>query len=245
MKKINGMKNLVLALTLFLALASCKQEKEVPKVRYSSEKKDSKPIIDSADLQVSDLPIEFPNTDVLVFPVGNVNFVSRDSKIGSETSSKSYSTQSFNVSNYNDFEITGYLTNLKFQKQNTDSLEVLTNKSLLIESVTYLKNFADKSNKKILLYSLADADTNQDNAIDQDDIKSIYASDIYGKEFQKLSPDLQEVIDWNVLEGIKRLYFRTIEDFNKNGAFDAKDKVHYFYVDLMQKELKAVEYKPI
>jgi hypothetical protein len=41
------------------------------------------------------------------------------------------------------------------------------------------------------------------------------------------------------------LYFRTIEDTNKNGEFDKEDNVHYFYVNLLDKEWKALEYKPI
>jgi hypothetical protein len=41
------------------------------------------------------------------------------------------------------------------------------------------------------------------------------------------------------------MYFRTIEDINKNGAFDKDDKVHYQYLDLLSKELKVMEYKPV
>jgi hypothetical protein len=70
-------------------------------------------------------------------------------------------------------------------------------------------------------------------------------SDISGKNLTKISVDFQELIDWNIIESKTRLYFRTIEDTNKNGAFDKEDTLHYYFVNLLDKEWKALEYKPI
>ncbi|MFM2370144.1 MAG: hypothetical protein RL619_2465, partial [Bacteroidota bacterium] len=55
----------------------------------------------------------------------------------------------------------------------------------------------------------------------------------------------QELIDWNLIESNNRLYFRTVEDTNKNGQFDKMDVVHYNYVDLSNKEWKIISYKPV
>ena len=41
-----------------------------------------------------------------------------------------------------------------------------------------------------------------------------------------------------------RLYFRCIEDINKNGAFDKNDKVHYHFVNLLADEWKVEVYTP-
>jgi hypothetical protein len=41
------------------------------------------------------------------------------------------------------------------------------------------------------------------------------------------------------------LYFRTIEDTNKNGQFDKKDVVHYNYINLSSSTWQVVGYKPI
>jgi hypothetical protein len=90
-----------------------------------------------------------------------------------------------------------------------------------------------------------DSDTNRDGKIDANDIKSLYISDFSGMRFQKLSGELHELIDWNLIESLNRLYFRTIEDINKNGAFDKKDKVHYHYVNLAADEWKVEDYSPI
>jgi hypothetical protein len=96
-----------------------------------------------------------------------------------------------------------------------------------------------------MVYTVADMDTNKDNKLDNNDIKSLYVSDISGKNFTKISVDFQELIDWNVIDSRNRLYFRTVEDTNKNGAFDKEDRLHYFYLDLLAKEWKAEEYRPI
>jgi hypothetical protein len=45
-----------------------------------------------------------------------------------------------------------------------------------------------------------DADTNRDGKLDSSDIKSLYLSEISGKRFTKVSMDLQELIDWKLID---------------------------------------------
>jgi hypothetical protein len=52
-------------------------------------------------------------------------------------------------------------------------------------------------------------------------------------------------LDWNFLEIQNRLYFRTIEDNNKNGEFDKTDKVHYQFVNLLNNDWNVESYEPI
>ena len=153
--------------------------------------------------------------------------------------------ESFVVSNYGGYEITGYLSNLKFQEVGSDSLKVLTDKPIMIERISYLKTIADKTKKQLLVYVLEDMDSNKDGKLDSSDIKNLYISTINGSNFTKLSAEFHELIDWSLIESQNRLYFRTIEDTNKNGAFDKDDKVHYHFVDLLTKELKVEEYQPL
>jgi hypothetical protein len=121
----------------------------------------------------------------------------------------------------------------------------LTDKQILIETATYLKTFADKTKQQLLVYTLADMDTNKDGKLDSNDIKSLYISTISGQKFTKLSPELQELIDWKIIESKNILYFRTIEDTNKNGEFDADDKLQYHFINLLDKEWKVNGYKPV
>ena len=147
--------------------------------------------------------------------------------------------------NYGENEITGYLQNVKFQEIGSDSIKALTDKPILIQTATYLKSVSDKTKQQVLVYSLADMDTNKDGKLDTNDIKSLYISEISGNRFTKVSTDFQELIDWNLIESKNRLYFRTIEDTNKNGQFDKNDVIHYHYLDLSNKGWKVFDYNPI
>lgn len=230
-----------ITLILIVLLASCKEETEKPKVIYdnaSKAKEQSKVVI--TDIQVADLPIHMDGTNYLIFPIGNLNSNSR----GLKTSS--YSSQDgFTISNYGEYQITGYLQNLKFQEIGKDTITSLTDKPILIQTATFLKSVSDKTKQQFLVYTLADMDTNKDNKLDTDDIKSLYISEISGNKFTKLSPDFQELIDWNLIEISNKLYFRTIEDANKNGEFDKQDVLHYYFVNLSNKNSKVQEYKPV
>lgn len=88
-------------------------------------------------------------------------------------------------------------------------------------------------------------DTNRDTKLDANDIKALYISTIDGKNLKKLSADMQELIDWNLVESKNRLYFRTIEDTNQNGQFDKNDRINYHFVDLLSPEFTIEKYNPI
>ena len=241
------MKNLskCIMLSLVTLLISCKEEVVKPKVIYGKSEKPKVAVpVDTNKIIVADLPVQMVGTSVLIHPIGALNVSdTRGNKMGSSSSYER--AQSFVISNSNEYEITGYLSNLKFQEKGSDSLQVLTDKAILIERITYLKNFSDKTKKQLLVYVLEDMDSNGDTKLDGNDIKNLYISEINGAKFTKFSSDFQELIDWNIIESQNRLYFRTIEDINKNGAFDKDDKIHYQFVDLLSKDWKVVEYNPI
>jgi len=223
-----------------LLTIGCKKETETPKVSYETPSKAiEKPKVDTSKVEIADLPIQFQGTQYLLFPIGEVSASDR-SKYDSGSSSSRFNTK---ISNYSENEITGYLRNIKFQNVKSDSLQALTDKPVMIQSVSYLKSQADKIKQQILVYLLTDADTNKDNVIDTNDIQTLYLSDISGQRFTKISADFQEVIDWNVIDAQNRLYFRTLDDTNKDGAFGREDRVHYFFLDLTAKDWQATEYQ--
>jgi len=227
---------------VLLLLTSCKKEVEPPKLIYE-DAKNSTPkevVVDSSHVEIADLPIQMPGTKFLIHPVGDYRISSRKSSYGSSSE-----LGSFTISNNNEFEITGFLTNIKFQSVNSDSIYALTDKKILIQTATYLKVFSDKTKRQLMVYTLTDNDTNRDGILDGNDIKSLYISEVSGLRFTKISADLEELIDWNLIESKNRLYFRTIEDTNRNGQFDKNDPVHYNFIDLLSNEWKARNYKPI
>lgn len=232
-----------IGLVAFVVLVACKQEKETPKVIYEEPKtnNNSRPI-DTTSIKIADLPIHMEGTNYLIHPVGDVRVYDDFSKV---YGSSKTNTVSYAISNYNRFEITGYFENLKFQHIDSVNVKPLTDEKIQIQTVTYLDRIAANTKKQILVYSVVDKDTNKDNKIDQNDIKSLYISFIDGSNFTKLTDDYLEFIDWNIIEAQNRLYFRCIEDINKNGAFDKNDKVHYHYVNLLDAEWKVEAYMPI
>jgi hypothetical protein len=222
---------------LSLVIIGCKEEPSKPKVIYEKSKTEKKNAVAQNKILVADLPIQIPGTTTLVYPIGEFSVPNERARYNTDNS--------FVVSNASDYEITGYLSNIKFQQVGSDSLVALTDKPIMIESATYLKTMADKLKKYFIVYIAETSDSNQDDKIDTNDVRDIYISDVQGKNFTKLSSDIQEVIDWKVVESQNRLYFRTVEDINKNGAFDKDDTIHYHYVDLSKPDLKVLDYHPV
>ncbi|MHC5201272.1 hypothetical protein [Myroides sp. LJL119] len=237
---------LILSLVSLGVFTSC-NEQEKPKVIYNQEvdtnaKEQSTGLSNqeqSEDFQIADLPLVFGKSKYLVHPVGQVRGYNETK------SSKKANYLSFTVSSYVPFELRGNLNNLMFQHIDSLQIRPLTDQKINIQSVTYLKEFADLYNKNYIVYTLFDQDTNLDGKLDASDVKSIYLSKDSGLEFLKLNPDYQEVLDWSLVAQNARLYFRCIEDVNKNGAFDKDDIIHYYYLDLLHKDFQVVSYDPL
>lgn len=239
-------KALIVVITLSsLVFASCKDEQPTPKVIYEEAKssKEQPRKVDSTQIKVADLPVYMEGTKYLIHPVGDIRIYDDSNK--SYGSSRTNSSVSYAISNYNRFEITGYFENLKFQHIDSTAMRPLTTNKIQIQTATYLNTIAAKYKAQVLIYTLVDADTNKDGKVDSNDIRSLYISDISGQGFKKLSHDVQELLDWNLVEVKGRVYFRTIEDINKNGAFDKNDKVHYHFVDLLSPDWTVTSYEPV
>ena len=241
------MKNtkLILIALTSLMFFNCKEEKVTPKVTYANTDKieiKTEPI-DSSKIAIADLPIQMEGTSYLIHPIGDFRVYEGRAKSTYGTSNTD--KVSFSVSNYNRFELTGFLQNLKFQHIDSTEMHLLTDKKVVINNVSYLNTIFEKSKKQLLVYTIVDMDTNRDNKLDSNDIKSLYISTIDGNNFKKLSTEMQELIDWNLVESKNRLYFRTIEDTNQNGQFDKNDRIKYHYVNLLSPDFTIEEYNPI
>lgn len=236
-------KNIFTLLLIGVTLVSCKNEEETPKVIYPEEKDNVDfQKIDSTEIKIADLPILLKGTDYMLHPVGDVRVYSTgNSKYGSSKTKH----VSYKVSNYSSPEITGYMSNVMFQHRDSLDLKPLTENKMQIQSITFLDEFALKTGKKLLIYSLVDKDTNRDGKYDTNDIKALYISNANGTNFTKLTPEFQELLDWNVILENNRLYFRSIEDINKNGEFDSNDTINYYYIDLNNPKWELQSYSPL
>ena len=170
-----------------LVLFSCKeQEEEKPKVIYEESTTKVEAKVDTTQIKIADLPVHMDGTSYLLHPVGEVRVYDTKSKMSYGSSSTS--RLSYAVSNYNRFEITGFLKNIYIQHIDSVNSKPLTDKPLVIQTATYLNTFAQKSKKQIMVYSISDMDTNKDGKLDSNDIRSLYISDISGDKFTKITP---------------------------------------------------------
>ena len=234
------MRKLTLISIFIITLISCKND-DKPTITYDNLNDKKEIVRDSSIIVINELPIEIDSTDYLIYIIGEPNDLSYGSSY-SGFSSESDNRKSFSVMNSYNSNISGDIHNIKFQKNESDTITDLTDKTILISSVDFLREIFNTNKKQYLLYTVYDSDSNADQKINYQDLKSLYMSEINGQEFKKLTPDFQELINWKIIKSQNRLYFRTIEDIDKNGKFDNGDKLHYFYIDFDQDNLKTKEY---
>ncbi len=238
------MKQIMIFSTIVLLLISCEtndKSKIVHSENINQEIIDPKK--DSTFIEIADLPIEIDSTDYLIHPIGY--FKKEESRGKIIYKSSGYGSQNFSVSNYGNNKLSGDLTNIKFQHKDSDELVSLTDEFVKIKSLTFLRDVFNNCKKRFLVYEVTDKDSNQDGIIDYNDITSLYLSKIDGTNFIKLSEDNREILQWKVIESQNRLYFKTVEDKNKDGEFDKTDSLHYKFINLNNDDLKVMEYMPI
>ncbi|APG59838.1 hypothetical protein [Christiangramia salexigens] len=237
------MRKLTFIILVTITILGCKNEKK-PKVNYDNQTDKKEIIRDSSTVIINELPFEIDSTEYLIYVIGepsNLSYGSSYSGFGAESNNRN----SFSVNNSYDSNISGNIHNLKFQKNESDTITQLTDQTILINSVDFLREIFNKNRKEYLLYTVYDSDTNGDQKINYRDLRSLYMSKINGEDFKKINPELQELIDWKIIKSQNRLYFRTIEDVDKNGEFDNEDNLHYFYIDFDEENLKPKEYNSI
>ncbi|WGK65156.1 hypothetical protein [Croceiramulus getboli] len=237
------MRQLTILVLACILLTSCGEE-EKPKVIYPEQGNDDLQELkkDSTLIEIADLPIHIDSTKYLIHPIGAYQW------FGSRSEYYNWSNDgygSFKFSGYNNYQITGNLSNLKFEHIDSGITTALTERNIRIVSVNFLIEVYKKLGEHVLIYRVLDQDTNRDNQLNRSDISSLYISKMDGTNFKKLTAAYHELIDWNVVLIKNRLYFRSAEDTNKNGSFDEEDKIYYQFIDLVDKEWTVKQYNPL
>lgn len=237
---------LTFLLTVFV-ICSCQSDTK-PQVVYTDESTEvpaKKELSrDTTMILAGELPIHFDSTDYLIFPVGSLAINSRATKrIYQDFSSPSgdlFSAGYMSGSSYS-----GNLENIVIQPIDSSNFRSITNQLIQIRSFSFYNSIYQSTGEQLLVMTITDRDTNNDGKLTKEDVESLYVANLGENSFQKLSADLQELLDWDYMPVNNRLYFRTLEDIDKNGEFNNSDKIHHFYVDLKQDYSKAVEFDPL
>lgn len=194
---------------------------------------------DTTLIEVADLPILIDSTEYLIHPIGYVDKERKDAGYIYKSSRGNY--DEFHLTNGYGDEITGSMSNLKFQSITSSKETFLTDDFIKIKSVRFLRNIFNNTSKKILLYEIVDTDTNNDGKVDLEDDEGLYISGINGGDYTKITKSKHKILEFRIVEGINRLYFKTVE----KTTLKAKINIHYFYVDLANKNIEVVEYFPL
>jgi hypothetical protein len=231
-------KNIYILFTITIFLISCENNNS-RKIVHDKESVET--TINSEKITISDLPIQIDSVKYIFHPIGDFKIENNDG-IAIYKSSK---RRNYKTSNYSNYKVSGNMINLKFQHEESEKITELTNKNIRIQNFTFLKNIYENYNIQLLVYEVVDRDTNRDGELNYNDVKSLYISSIDGKNFKKITKKNRDLIDWKVIVSKNRIYFRTIEDENKDGVFNKNDIIKYKYVNLDSEKFEVKTYKPI
>jgi hypothetical protein len=238
------MRLLIVSAMTWILLTSCGEEK--PKIDYAN-KPDTTSVIDdrirdTTKILVAELPVRFDSTDVTLFAIGLVDLQERGgySKIGSG----SYSGAEIASSYFNQDNLIGNFVNIVFKDKNGNEKKLTENK-IRIRSINFVREIFRKTGRGYILYSVSDRDSNGDKELNHADLESLYLSRIDGTDFIKITKELHEFYDYQLIKGENRIYFRSLEDKNKDGQLSNKDKFHYYYIEFIADNYTVTEYNPL
>lgn len=243
----------IFLLAILVALfTACNQERQTNRVIYDETKSDTltmnNVLEDTTKVLVAGMPVYLDSTDVLIHPIGWVNMysVNYDFRMKSSLTKKvEDSGYSFRAQTNNLDYLSGEMVNLIFEDLPTGTQRILTDKVMIIISAKYLKDVAKKIDKHYMLYSARDKDYNRDGKLDYQDMTAYYMSNLDGTNFTKITQDYHYFDTSELLLKNSKYYFRTLEDVNKDGIFNKKDKYHYYYIDLKKGDFTPIEYFPL
>ncbi len=205
---------------------------------------DQQLIVDTTLTVTGALPVYFDSTDYLLFPSGPVK-ISTKGRGNIYTDAANIGDVSFTLGYLNGLAFTGDLDNIMVQQLGTSNFEPLTNKTIKIRRFEFLSSIRKRVGLQLLVMEVTDQDTNRNGRLTDNDIASLYISDLEKQRFVKLTPELHELLDWKVLTINERLYFRTLEDSDKNGVFNKNDKIHHYFLNLKEGQFTPIEYNPL
>ncbi len=228
------MKKLLFSLAALILICSCKRNE--PRIVYDkgeqvkdlneSENKKYKKLI-------TDLPFSFDSLKYLYFPIGETN---ESFRINARSIASSYSktSKSYSLGYVNGRYVNCNLNNLMIRPKNSSTFKLLTKSDLKIKSMNYLYRIDTLHGIDRFIFRVIDFDSNKDTHINDDDLVGLYSSRTNGADFKRISPKKQQLIDWKTVDLQGLLYFRTMEDIDRNGEFDDKDRINLYEYNLIK-----------
>lgn len=186
-----------------------------------------------------DFPFAFDSSSLFIYPVRNTY----DSR-GSDRKISSDLMNSYQYSDWAEMSqsgASGWFYNFIFQDRNTQDLRPITDKELRFSEMIIIRDSIDQRAANTLLLQVYDQDSNQDKFLSREDLMSYYVASIDGKNLKKISPEGHLINGHIYRRRLKRLYFKTIEDTDKNGKFEKNDQRHQYYYSIKTGKVEEVK----
>lgn len=199
-------------------------------IKHSEDLSDSE--IEDYKKLIADLPFSFDSLEYLYFPIGETNESFR-MNVRTFASSYSKTSKSYSLGYVRGRSVNCNLENVLIRPKNSSTFKLLTSSEIRIKSLTYLYRIDTLYNIDKFIYRIIDSDSNKDKLINDDDLVGLYSSKTNGEDFIRISPKNQQLINWETVDLQGLLYFRTMEDIDRNGEFDDKDRINLYEYDLI------------
>jgi hypothetical protein len=159
-------------------------------------------------------------SDYLMIPV-NVIEKNQEKESVLDLSSRSYEKDN------------GRLYNLVFYRKQDGETHLLLNKKAIINTYEFLESkTAGKPPIRFWLYRIIDQDTNQDKKLNSDDAIIGYISDLSGKNFQQITPNKSQILNWVVLPSQNTIFIKILKDSTNDNKFTSADQTNFVRVSL-------------
>ncbi|MBD2440385.1 hypothetical protein [Nostoc sp. FACHB-110] len=217
MKNYRFMRTITTAIIVALLSLSC--DNNVRKTEESRAKASAQSN-SQANIIYGDLIIK-TESDYLMIPV-NVIDKNRAEEGGLNLGSRS----SYEKDN-------GRLNNIIFYRKQDGENHLLLNKKAIINTYEFLESkTADKPPLRYWIYRIIDQDTNQDNKLNSEDAIVGYISDLSGKNFQPITPNKTQMLNWVVIPSQNAIFIKILKDSNNDNKFTAEDQTNFVRVSL-------------
>jgi hypothetical protein len=217
---------LITTITILLTLFSCNQRKERIQVIENNDLNQIQ--IDSV---LNDYNFEYEklifidSTQQAILPITT----QKPRGGGSRLNTKSYKAESY-----------PQYWNMIFYNIETGETNLLTKSKMRISNYhANLRNVGPIISKSII-YEICDTDYDNDNQLTYLDPEQLFISGADGSNLKRLSPESEQIMDFQIVPNSDKIIFSTQRDTNKDLEFDKKDELIWYLIDL-SKESKPVE----
>ena len=197
----------------FVALFSCKQERQINTEDFTEDQLDS--LANNLTFRYGD-PVELNGGDILAIPIGNFSEDWRKSK-------KSFEYRSSKM--MMDW-------NLLFYNRLKDSTYLLTEEKMYLTQIQ-TPNKESNTPDHILYYTYA-KDTDTNGVLNYEDAQQLYISKLDGSKFKQITADNESLEYIRRSQKQNEIYIKTLVDINNDLQFTSEDLGQWYIYNVAE-----------